>query len=138
MAARTFLCGLILAVSLAACDGIPQRLAEPPALVRARVCEVGGDNVFGRPDRTPVATITMNNDGGWCWMNSTESQWGRVYGPWLTVLRQPEFGTLQIDVTEADTRVAYRPNPGFVGTDAFKTRSQELNYEVEYRATVTR
>ncbi len=125
-------------LGLAGCDGIPQAEKEAPALTRSASCQVGGDDVYGRPDRTPVATIAMNNDGGWCWMNSTESQWGRVYGPWLTVLRQPEFGTLKIDVTEANTRVAYRPNPGFVGTDTFKTRSRELNYDVEYRVVVTK
>lgn len=80
----------------------------------------------------------MNNDGGWCWMNSTEGQRGLTSGPFLKTLREPANGTLQIDVLRPSTRVAYRPNPGFVGTDSLKTRSMTLNYEVEYQATVTR
>lgn len=129
---------LVALCGVGGCDGIPKADKQAPTLARSASCAVGGENVFGRPDQTPVATIDMNNDGGWCWMTSTESQWGRVYGPWLSVLRQPEYGALRIDVTDANTRVAYRPNPGFAGTDGFKTRSQELNYEVEYRVTVTK
>lgn len=129
---------LAVMVLVAGCDGIPKALKEAPPMTRSLTCAVTGENVFGRPDHTPRSTITMNNDGNWCWMNSTESWRGRVYGPWLTVTRPPQYGTLQIDVTEGSTRVAYRPNPGFVGTDAFQTRSQELNYEVNYHVGVTR
>lgn len=107
-------------------------------MARSRLCVVHSEAVFGRADRTPVATITMNNDGAWCWMDSTETWRGRVYGPWLTVTQPPRSGTLQIDVIEGFTRVAYRPNPGFVGNDAFQTRSQALNYDVDYQVDVSR
>lgn len=137
MSPRSFLSAAVI-LSLAACGEIPRPLKEAPPLTQSATCQVGGENVVGRPDRTPVATILMNNDGGWCWMMSSENHWGTPYGPWLRVTRQPEYGTLQIDVLESQTRVAYRPNPGFVGTDGFQTISRELNYEVNYRATVTK
>lgn len=128
----------LAALALAGCDAIPRPLKEPPPIARSSACEVAGENTVGRPAHIPNATITMNNDGNWCWMNSTESWRGRVYGPFLAVTRPPQYGTLQIDVIEGFTRVAYRPNPGFVGTDAFQTRSEETNAEVNYRVSVLR
>lgn len=124
-------------LALCACDGIPQRLKTAPPLTGSATCEVGGENVVGRAYRTPVATIVMNNDGGWCWMMSSESARGLPYGPFLRIPRQPSYGVLQIDVLETQTRVAYRPNPGFIGTDAFRTISDELNQAVDYNVTVT-
>lgn len=135
---RGLAAGALAMLVLPGCEIVPHRPKELPALVRARVCEVGGEEVQGRPYRIPNATITMTNDAAWCWMDSTESWRGRVYGPYLTVTRPPQFGTLVTHVTEGFTRIAYRPNPGFVGTDAFQTRSQELNYEVNYHVSVTR
>jgi len=125
-------------LALTACDGIPQRLAEAPPLNGSTLCQAGSQQVVGRAAQTPVATMVMNNDGGWCWMMSTETDRGFAYGPFLRVTRQPEFGTLEIAVLKTQTRVAYRPNPGFVGTDGFQTVSQELNYQVNYLLTVTK
>ena len=136
MTRNAWIVGTLGLLTLAGCAGLPQREKVAPPLARSALCEVGSQSVWGRAAQTPVATILMNNDGNWCWMNSTESQRGMSYGPFLTVLEQPKFGTLQINVTEADTRVAYRPNPGFTGSDTFRTRSQELNYDVNYQVTV--
>jgi hypothetical protein len=123
---------------LAACSDLPKRETTAPPLTRSAACAVGGEDTTGRPYQTPVATIAMNNDGGWCWMTSSETQWGRVYGPFLRVTQEPQNGTLRINTLETGTRVAYRPNPGFAGTDTFQTISRELNYQVNYEVTVTR
>lgn len=80
----------------------------------------------------------MNNDGGWCWMMSSEMGRGMPYGPFLRVTQAPVNGMVDIAVTEKETRVAYQPKPGFVGTDSFRTVSEELNYQVNYTVTVNR
>lgn len=129
---------LLAVLSVAACADVPPRLKEAPPLTSSAACTVGGENVVGRAYRNPIATVVMNNDGGWCWMMSSESNRGMPYGPYLKVTRPPQYGTLQIDVLATQTRVAYRPNPGFVGTDGFETRSMEVGYEVDYRVTVTK
>jgi hypothetical protein len=129
---------LLMILFVAGCDAIPHAAKEAPPLQGSATCQAGGENAWGRPDRNPIATIVMNNDGFWCWMMSTESQGGRSYGPWLRMTKPPLYGTVQIDILETHTRVAYRPNPGFVGTDAFQTISRELAYEVDYRVTVTK
>lgn len=129
---------LCAVLSVAGCGDVPPRLKEAPPLTASTACAVGGENVVGRPYRSPVATIVMNNDGGWCWMMSSESERGLAYGPYLKLIRPPQYGTVQIDVLETQTRVAYRPNPGFTGTDGFETRSMEVGFEVDYRVTVNR
>lgn len=128
---------LLVVLSVAGCADVPPRLKQAPPLTSSAACTVGGENVVGRAYRNPIATIVMNNDGGWCWMMSAESNRGMPYGPYLKVTRPPQYGTLQIDVLETRTRVAYRPNPSFVGTDGFETRSMEVGFEVDYRVTVT-
>ena len=135
---RPILVTASLFLAATSCGPIPQRLAEAPPLTRSVVCKVAGQETWGRPSSTPQAWITMNNDGGWCWMDSSEFEFGRQIGPFLKVTMQPSYGALQIAPTEKSTRVAYRPNPGFVGNDRFQTNDETINIKVDYLVTVTK
>ncbi len=130
----------ILALPLAAmaCGPLPQPLASQPSLPQSATCKVGGQDTWGRPSSTPQASIQMNNDGGWCWMESSEYLRGRQAGPFLRVTVQPTYGQVRIATTADNTRVAYRPNPGFVGEDAFQTVDETINIKVDYRVMITK
>jgi hypothetical protein len=107
-------------------------------MTRSQTCVVNGQNTWGRPSSTPQAWIRMNNDGGWCWMESSEFVFGRQVGPFLRITVPASYGQTQIATTESNTRVAYRPNPGFVGEDRFQTVDETLNIVVDYNVMVTR
>ena len=129
---------MAIALLASGCGGIERPAETAPPLSRSAVCSVASQDVQGRPSSTPVATITMNNDRGWCWMMSVMTVRGDVMGPWLRVTQQPRNGEISIVVLRAETRVAYRPNPGFIGTDAFATVDETRNIPVSYEVTVLR
>jgi len=81
---------------------------------------------FGHPDLQywpPHGTMTMSNDGGWCWLQFGQSFRAALIHPDATVVEPPAHGTL--DLTKMSDRIsmAYRPAPGFAGTDRFAVRT---------------
>lgn len=124
-------------LGLAACGNLPPRLASFPDMAQSASCQVASDYTWGRPSEAIPATITMNNDGGWCWMMSSAYERGNQYGPDLKVTEQPSYGQVNIAVGEKQTRVAYKPNPGFTGTDQFRSVDETMNMPVVYTVTVT-
>ena len=129
---------LIALLTLDGCADLPKRLAEAPPLVRSAQCQVAGEMTVGRPSAPPEGTMRMNNDGGWCWMMNSATAGGNQYGPFLKVTVPPSYGELAIAVLETQTRLAYKPQPGFTGEDAFQTVVEPANFKVDYRVTVTR
>ncbi len=129
---------LIALLSLGACADMPHRLTQAPPLTRSALCEVGGDMTVGRPSAPPEGSMRMNNDGGWCWMMNSATAGGNQYGPFLKVTVPPNYGELAIAVLETQTRLAYKPKPGFIGEDAFQTVVEPANFKVDYRVMVTR
>jgi len=127
-----------MSVGLAGCGAVPQPLKEAPPLTRSASCQVGDQGIAGRASSTPQEAIVMNNDGGWCWVFNSGVMWGRQYGPWLKLTVPPGYGEVAIAVTEDQTRVAYRPKPGFVGEDMFQTVDETTNFRAAYRVTVLR
>jgi hypothetical protein len=74
----------------------------------------------GRDYKPPTGTIDMGNDGGWCWLLITRRFNGQPVQASGSVARPPSHGTIQIEPVNLQLRVAYRPSPGFAGTDTFE------------------
>src|ERR1700722_16449298 len=85
-----------------------------------------------------TATITMNNDGGWCWYNSVATQSKTLLLVDAYVLsRPPVHGkVLLADSGKKSTRIAYKPDPGFTGTDTFEIHIMYLDHTRTYTVTV--
>jgi hypothetical protein len=94
-------------------------------LRRATQCETDLPT-FGHPDLQywpPHGTMTMSNDGGWCWLQFGQSFRAALIHPEASVAEPPRHGDL--DLTRMSDRIsmAYRPAPGFIGTDSFAVRT---------------
>ena len=80
-------------------------------------------------DRVVDATMTMDNDGGWCGIATNRA------GPGL-VTAKPAHGRLHVRKVGANTRVDYIPDRGFVGTDSFAVKLLPDQAELKVAATV--
>jgi hypothetical protein len=64
-------------------------------------------------------TFNMGNDGGWCW-GLAGGVGGVSYAPSFVINSAPAHGAIAMEpVSSTETRIAYQPAPGFVGTDGF-------------------
>jgi hypothetical protein len=81
----------------------------------------------------PQATISMSNEGGWCWaefsVNSSPVSFSGsltpttfTIAPETNVIVPPTHGTILIGPVNGETRLAYRPSPGFTGADEFRIK----------------
>jgi hypothetical protein len=118
-------------LGLAACQAPPldQNAAALTALPVARTCDASlpsfgrfptgggvGTDIFLPPD----AHIAMANDGGWCTIDFTHSEgWSPPTVSPLSVRQAPEHGQAEVGSVGTGMRIAYRPEPGFIGADDF-------------------
>jgi hypothetical protein len=68
------------------------------------------------------ATIEMSNDGGWCWFGYSvflRGPGGGASAAYLRINNTPAHGQVTITRMQQSTRVAYKPDSGFTGADAF-------------------
>lgn len=116
----------------------PSETTDIRFLQKARICSGTVPEIDLRYARfaPPQATIRMSNDGGWCWAEFSVSpstgfifsQAPAVGGPTLPVAPDsdvtapPAHGTVLIGAVNGQTRLAYRPSPGFAGTDEFRLK----------------
>ena len=122
-----------LALLLSACatlQPVEQNAAELAALPQAKTCEATLP-FFGqyRPigERLPMyaepnGAIRMRNDGGWCvirhpLVNNYTPAVGTAH-----VAQPPAHGQVIVGSLNRLFTIAYRPEPGFVGSDPFKVR----------------
>lgn len=114
----------------------PSQGSEGPT--RSKICKV--KEPFAPSGGVVVAatTITMNNDGNPCWYIRRSTQSGRVFGVPMRLTRQPSHGAVEITVLDKGTRIAYRPIPGFTGTDEFSVINEMYNVDRPYTVTVSR
>jgi hypothetical protein len=96
---------------------------------RSQLCEVPQGAVSLAADRVVDATMTMDNDGGWCGIATNRA------GPGL-VTAKPAHGRLHVRKVGANTRVDYIPDRGFVGTDSFAVKLLPDQAELKVAATV--
>jgi len=55
-----------------------------------------------------------------------------------SVSKQPPHGTVAIKVFDDGTRIAYKPQEGYVGQDTFTTVNDSNNIERVWQVTVTK
>lgn len=120
---------------LQACAPQQQQAAAPAPRIyavdvqgRSALCEVP-QGVSLATDRAMEATMTMDNDGGWCGIATNRA------GPGL-VTAKPSNGRLNVRKVGAITRVDYIPDRGFVGTDTFAVKLLPDQSELKVAATV--
>jgi len=104
-------------------------------LTRATACAASAYHV-APGDR---ATISVTNDGGWCWADINEgSYWGRFAASYVTVTDPPKHGHVMVgDLANKNVRVAYQPEPGFTGRDSFNVRYRGNAYDLTYSVSVS-
>ena len=125
----------LLAAGCQPSPGPGQNAAQLQALPQAKVCEAslppfgrwyyaGSGRGIGGEYIPPDGSIRMDNDGGWCVIAFTH-YWGHLQQPIqapLAVSRPPAHGQVIAGSIGTSLRIAYRPDPGFTGTDAFHVR----------------
>lgn len=89
-------------------------------LVRAAICVASAYHVMAGTN----ATMSIQNDGGWCWVDTYErSNWRTLSAISVAVTRPPRHGRVQVrDIDNQEIRIAYQPEPGFGGQDSFSIR----------------
>jgi hypothetical protein len=89
-------------------------------LVRATECAVSAYHVMAATN----ATMSVRNDGGWCWVDTYErSNWRTLSAISVAVTNPPRHGRVLVrDIDNQEIRIAYQPEPGFGGQDSFSIR----------------
>jgi hypothetical protein len=89
-------------------------------LVRSTACEVSAYHVVAGAK----ATMTIQNDGGWCWLDTYErTNWHTLSAVSVAVTNPPRHGRVVVrDIANQEIRIAYQPEPGFGGQDGFSIR----------------
>ena len=89
-------------------------------LVRAAVCVASAYHVMAGTN----ATMSVENDGGWCWVDTYErSTWRTLSASSVTVTHPPRHGRVLVrDIDNQEIRIAYQPESGFHGQDSFSIR----------------
>jgi hypothetical protein len=144
-----FRCTFIALVAFAALPAAgamaQQNAPTVSGLQRANNCggAIGRFGFFGNP--TPAqGTITMANDGGWCWIQFSFVAGNMYVVPDITTTRSPRHGTLVSGGLDTGSgkrvRLAYKPAAGFAGTDNFAVHIQGPSgtNEAEVVVTVTK
>jgi hypothetical protein len=105
-------------------------------LARASACTTSAYHVMAGAN----ATISVENDGGWCWADIYErSYWQTLSARHTTLTNPPKHGQVLVsDTGNQAVRIAYRPNPGFAGTDSFIVHYNVNDRDQSYLVTVSR
>ena len=92
------------------------------ALQQAAGCEASLPPFGGRGFyyRAPRGTLSLSNDGGWCWLTVSYHTGSDTVVPSGQLGTPPSHGSVQIGPADGLLRVAYQPAPGFVGHDFFR------------------
>lgn len=141
-------CGLgmalgLLVVGLRGAPSAAQPTTVPPmdALQASKPCtwkRLSYDDI----QKLGKYSITMSNDGGWCWIHIRIAVAGLGYkaGP-VTVSQPPAHGELVSgavgDPKEGYVRVAYRPTPSYTGSNSFTVGMSGKVNQVWFSAAIT-
>jgi hypothetical protein len=78
--------------------------------------------------------MKMSNEGGWCCATRGSFQYVASY----QITKAPEYGQVVMGEVNKRTRVAYKPDAGFVGEDRFTLMDTTMNSERLLTVTVDR
>jgi hypothetical protein len=125
---------------LAGCQDAPQRVATGSRIYHVDV--TGGAKVCNAaaitsptPGKELPATISMNNDGGWCGVSVDNG--GRAFSAGL-LLTRPAHGRAYVHSVGDTTRLDFTPNAGFTGSDSFAVRLLPGESVIRVGVTVTK
>jgi hypothetical protein len=82
--------------------------------------------LFGHPAGdyiAPQGSMQMGNDGGWCLLQFTQTFRQIYITPSVSVVDAPAHGQAVAERLSGRIALAYRPAPGFTGTDHFTVRT---------------
>lgn len=82
--------------------------------------------LFGHPAGdyiAPQGSMQMDNDGGWCLLQFTQTFRQIYIVPSVSVVDAPAHGQVVAERLSGRIGLAYRPAPGFTGTDHFAVRT---------------
>jgi hypothetical protein len=104
-------------------------------LTRATSCAVSAYHVMAGED----ATMTVENDGGWCWVDIYErGNWRPLSASFVAVTNASKHGhVLVLDIANQEVRLAYQPDAGFAGRDSFTLHYNTDNSERTFSVTVS-
>jgi hypothetical protein len=111
---------------------------SPPTPV-SRQCDKHIPFLFAGKAQADPSTLKMNNDGGWCWFDNTSLPHGTAkFVAELRVSRPPTHGQIIIGPASDSnkTRVSYKPDKGYVGTDGFAVINMTTNNERQVDVTI--
>jgi hypothetical protein len=119
-----------------AATNVGQTIPRDPVgqLTRAAACATSAYHV------TPgeSATMTIGNDGGWCWADTYERRnWRTLSANSVVVTNASRHGHVVVrDIENQQVRVAYQPEPGFAGRDNFTIHYDSDGSEKTFSITV--
>jgi hypothetical protein len=129
--------GGVVAVLLSAAVVAGHAAGDGPAaaLTRAGHCKSHSSRWFAGQS---VAVRMRTSNDGWCWRDTWAEQ-NHLYltARDVTLVRPPHHGRVVVgDIGQRQVRVAYRPDPGFVGTDDFQVHYGVLDTVATYSVRV--
>jgi len=103
-------------------------------LTRAAACATSAYHLMAGES----ATMTVGNDGGWCWADTYERRnWHTLSASSVAVSNASRHGHVVVrDIDNQEVRVAYQPEPGFAGRDAFTIHYDTDGSEKTFLITV--
>ena len=135
--------------ALAGCTSVPKPPTAVELLTAAKTCkaELPRFGYFDWMYYPPKGTMAVGNDGGWCWVDATFTQFGTLslydrsipVPAKLTLTTAPHGGEVMLGYAGDGVRIAYRPNPGFSGPDEFHVYADEVyhQFDIPMRVTVS-
>jgi hypothetical protein len=85
----------------------------------------------------PHGAIELSNDGGWCWLQFGQMFRRNAIVPDVQVIQLPSHGEVVARRMPDRVSIAYRPAPGFAGTDQFKVRTKgPIPHTIPFDVTV--
>jgi hypothetical protein len=114
---------------------LPMDHLQPAQSCQAALPTFG--HLFGGDYAAPHGSITMSNDGGWCWVQFAQVFHRNAFVPNVDVVEPPAHGQVTAIRMADRVAVAYRPAPGFTGADHSDIRTNgPIPHTIPFEVTV--
>lgn len=131
---------LVLAIAVGLClEGGWAMANDPASLPASKVCSFRSSGFAERGGVPPAPNvITMDNNGGWCGhLSVSVAGHSFAFGAPMHLVHRPTHGEVSIAVVGGGTRIFYKPDAGFTGSDSFSAINETLNIVMPYQVVVT-